>query len=335
MTVPFPPGIPAELQQSLSWRQISPTGWQPLGGWQMSTPVGPYGKHERLQQLPPQLGTPASLSVPPSFAAPPHDSPATMHCDPPGAAGTEHVPSVIPAFFVQSPPQHSPSVEHTSPVCVQNDDWLEQRPFTQRCEQQSPLVEHVLPEVLHELLSGVHVLPASAPPSPPATGLQEPPQQLAFEVHGWLSEMHSCELHLPLVQTNEQHSLLVAQLPPAWTHWPTGFAQTWSVASHSDEQHCALPVHDCPMGKHAPPSPPPPSPTFPSPSVPSVPPPSCGVAPSPSEPSIGAAPSPPPPSSVGCCVESSPPQPASCDSIAGAVKARSAAYVQKRRFMVT
>jgi hypothetical protein len=34
------PGIPAEPQQSASFWQSSPVGWHPLGGWQMSTPVG-------------------------------------------------------------------------------------------------------------------------------------------------------------------------------------------------------------------------------------------------------------------------------------------------------
>ena len=38
--VPDPPGSPAEPQQSLSLVQTSPTTWQPLAGWQISTPVG-------------------------------------------------------------------------------------------------------------------------------------------------------------------------------------------------------------------------------------------------------------------------------------------------------
>lgn len=35
-----PSGSVAEPQQSLSSWQSSPVGWQPLGGWQMRTPVG-------------------------------------------------------------------------------------------------------------------------------------------------------------------------------------------------------------------------------------------------------------------------------------------------------
>jgi hypothetical protein len=35
------PGSPADPQQSWSVRQMSPTTWQPLAGWQIRTPVGP------------------------------------------------------------------------------------------------------------------------------------------------------------------------------------------------------------------------------------------------------------------------------------------------------
>jgi hypothetical protein len=51
------PGAPRWPQQSLSLWQSSPVGRQPLGGWQMNTPVGPKGRQERLQQSPPQLGS--------------------------------------------------------------------------------------------------------------------------------------------------------------------------------------------------------------------------------------------------------------------------------------
>jgi hypothetical protein len=59
--LPEPPGTPADPQQSLSCRHRSPTGWQPLAGWQTSTPVGPNGAHARLQQAPPHAGSPPSL----------------------------------------------------------------------------------------------------------------------------------------------------------------------------------------------------------------------------------------------------------------------------------
>jgi hypothetical protein len=42
VTLPDPgPGYAVEPQQSASDRHTSPTTWQPLAGWQMSTPVGP------------------------------------------------------------------------------------------------------------------------------------------------------------------------------------------------------------------------------------------------------------------------------------------------------
>ena len=69
---PEPPGSPAEPQQSASCVQRSPTTWHPLAGWQMNTPVGPHGAHERLQHGPPQAGSPEPFrTTPPSAAAPP------------------------------------------------------------------------------------------------------------------------------------------------------------------------------------------------------------------------------------------------------------------------
>jgi hypothetical protein len=51
--LPEPPARPFAPQQSPSCVHRSPTGWQPLAGWQTSTPVGPHGAQARLQQLPP------------------------------------------------------------------------------------------------------------------------------------------------------------------------------------------------------------------------------------------------------------------------------------------
>src|SRR5688500_3554308 len=51
-----PSGRVVEPQQSPSSRQISPVGWQRLGGWQISTPLGPYGKQALLQHPPPHVG---------------------------------------------------------------------------------------------------------------------------------------------------------------------------------------------------------------------------------------------------------------------------------------
>jgi hypothetical protein len=70
-----PPGSPFEPQQSPSCVQRSPTTWQPLAGWQTSTPVGPHGAHARLQHGPPHDGRPPSLTTttPASLSVrPPH-----------------------------------------------------------------------------------------------------------------------------------------------------------------------------------------------------------------------------------------------------------------------
>jgi len=53
-------GTPLPPQQSPSFVHRSPMVWQPVAGWQTSTPVGPHGAHERLQQPPPHAGTPPS-----------------------------------------------------------------------------------------------------------------------------------------------------------------------------------------------------------------------------------------------------------------------------------
>jgi hypothetical protein len=47
---------------------------------------------------------------------------------------------------------------------MQKDEAIEQCPPTQSCEQQSELCEQVFPDVLHDVLSGVHVPPPHLPP---------------------------------------------------------------------------------------------------------------------------------------------------------------------------
>jgi len=122
--LPDPPGKPADPQQSLSCRQRSPTTWHPLAGWQMSTPVGPYGAHARLQHPPPQDGRPPSTyTTPPSAPLPPQRTPSTIPqlAGPPGG-DVAQVPSAWPAAVVHCPLQQSAAVAHESPPCPQNDD---------------------------------------------------------------------------------------------------------------------------------------------------------------------------------------------------------------------
>jgi hypothetical protein len=97
-----PPGKPAEPQQSESFVQRSPTTWQPLAGWQTSTPVGPQGAHARLQHGPPHEGSPLALNtMPPSEALPPQSCPSTtpQFAGPLGGVAP-HVPSAAPAAMV-------------------------------------------------------------------------------------------------------------------------------------------------------------------------------------------------------------------------------------------
>jgi hypothetical protein len=200
LQVPTPvcPWTPPKPQQSESVRHSSPVGRQPLGGWQMRTPFL-YGAHARLQQLPPQLGTPASLKLtPPSPATPPQTSPATVQPVVPGALGWRQTPTVAPEALLQSPPQHSASVAQTSPVCVQNEPPVEQVPLEQSFEQHSALPVHALPAVWHPApgFNGVQV----------PVGPQVPLQHCAETVHAWRSDVHCVAPHLPALQTNVQHS---------------------------------------------------------------------------------------------------------------------------------
>jgi hypothetical protein len=91
------PGSPLEPQQSESARQMSPTGLQPLAGWQTSTPVGPHGAQARLQHGPPHAGKPLSRNAVPAplVPVPPQSCPSTtpQFAGPPGADAA-HVPMV-------------------------------------------------------------------------------------------------------------------------------------------------------------------------------------------------------------------------------------------------
>ena len=82
------------------------------------------------------------------------------------------------------------------------------------------LFKHVLPDVLHVVLSGTHVRGA-----PSVGALHLPPQQLESELHAMLSEMHCVLPQWPVPsQTNVQHSFPVEQRSPATLQ--RGTAQT-------------------------------------------------------------------------------------------------------------
>jgi hypothetical protein len=197
------PADPGDPQQSASVAQSSPVGRQPLGGWQMKTPVAAKGRHERLQQSPPQDG-----SGPPLYIAPP------LQTWPAGvqlavlAMVRAHTPTTAPEAFMQSPPQQSRSPAHASPICLQNDG-VEQIPWAQYFEQHSLPAAQGLPDVLQTALSG-----AQAPL------VHRPPQHSPSALHFWPSATQPPEPHFPFIQLTLQHSGPAEHVAPAGKHWP-------------------------------------------------------------------------------------------------------------------
>ena len=219
---PVVPPFGFVLQQSLSARQRSPSTWQPFAGWQMSSPVA-YGAHSALQH-PPQLV---------------HKTPSgePVQLLPPRLGGCTHVPTVAPASasIEQMPVQQSLSRAQMSPGWMQNEDARAQVPLvaSQRPEQHCELALHVLPAVLHVVLSGVQVEPAP----------HVPLQQSALAVHAWLSETHWLAPHAPPAHTREQQSVDAAHPPPAGAHFAIDEAQVCVAASQTFEQQSALLAH--------------------------------------------------------------------------------------------
>ena len=95
-------------------------------------------------------------------------------------------PSVAPAALVHLPPQHSKSVPHESPSCVQYDGLPSQMPFVQTFEQHSVPAPHGLPDVLQTALKGAH-FPA----------VHFPPQHSPSAAQVWLSAVHCLAEQLP------------------------------------------------------------------------------------------------------------------------------------------
>lgn len=265
-----PPRSAAEPQQSESARQSSSGGWHPSGGWQISTPVARNGAQARLQQLPPHAGTPPSDT--PASAPAPHTNPAIVHPPVPGALGTVQSPMVAKPTFVQRPPQQSLLAPQLSPVCPQYDGAL-QTPALQNAPQHSLFVAHVLPKLLHVVVSGAHVLPV--PPS--VTGEQTPPQHWAPVVQAWLSDVQSFAPQVPPLQTREQQSPGKVQTSFGAPHEIAGATHLPEAVSQLTEQQVALVEHVAPIAEHVTaPSPPSAAPSpvdvsvkVPSPMVPS------------------------------------------------------------------
>ena len=86
----------------------------------------------------------------------------------------------------------------------------------------------MFPAEWHAVVSGAH-LPL----------VHVPPQQLASDVHAWLSEMHAVAPHFPLTQLRLQHSVEDPQLAPLGAHVVVLAAQVCELLSQSFEQQSA------------------------------------------------------------------------------------------------
>jgi hypothetical protein len=153
------------------------------------------------------------------------------------------MPLVAPLAMLQTPPQQSAPVVHTSPFCSQKPEGS-QRPPAQRPEQQSVATLQMSPRIPpHPVASGVQV------PAVP----QAPLQHSAPVVHAMVSETHGGGEQTPTKQTPPQQSIDVEHAPPSFKQ-PGA-----SVVAES-----VLPESEPPVSF-------PPEPSFPDPSLPPVP----------------------------------------------------------------
>lgn len=224
-------------QQSLSFEQMSPTTWQPLAGWQTSTPVGPNGAQRRLQQLPPHTEAPLS-----GVTTPPQTVPSTIVQFALPVGGGAHVPkSPAPASgTLHMPLQQSLPDPHVSLVCWQKDEgW--QVPFAlHSIEQQSEFCAQELPSLWHPPVGrAAHV------PAPPASEAHRPPQHCTLLVQLWPSLMQSGKVHDPPVHVPLQQS-------PGWAHPPPRLMQLppesgWNGLASGSMPPLDAPLEDAPL----------------------------------------------------------------------------------------
>jgi len=162
--------------------------------------------------------------------------PAPQFVAPP--TGWLHVPMVAPDAIVQMPPQHSASCAHASPSCVQYDDGPQWPLALQSCEQHSVETPHVLPSVLHVVLSGVQVL-----------FWHEPPQHSPSCVHAPLSDTHWVAAQTLPMQLPRQQSVFAEHDAPAIEH-VAELAAHAPCGSQIVEQQSPPPVHAAPNTPH-------------------------------------------------------------------------------------
>jgi hypothetical protein len=142
-------------QQSLSFWQSSPVGWQPDGFWQTFSPFcPPVGPQAREQHDASHCTLPLG-----------HNVPETLHCPAPVPPAAWQVPFAFVPVFVQLPLQHWPSWKQMSPSCVQYETADAHTPVWHRPEQQSVFTEQPLPDVRHVPpgLIGAHLFPVQMP----------------------------------------------------------------------------------------------------------------------------------------------------------------------------
>ncbi len=124
---------------------------------------------------------------------------------------------------------------------MQYDGAASHTPLLQNFEQQSLFAPHVLPEVLQDGLSGMHV------PELPQT----PPQHWSFAVHAAPSDLHWLPEHWKLTHENEQQSGPTEQLAPEARHLPATCAHNPTRESQLPVQHSLSVVHAVPVSVHA------------------------------------------------------------------------------------
>jgi hypothetical protein len=179
-----PVGRPGPPQQSSDFAQSSFCGLHPEGGWQTLIPVVPRGPHESEQQV---LLQPAVVQ----------SVPAGLQGAPPIVAQR---PSAAPPTLSQLPPQHSASVAHESPVCVQYERLAQCFVASHCFEQHSSFVALGLPSVRH-------VPPPSARHLPVAPISHLPLQHSSFVVQASAGEsaLHCVAEHLEPMHAFVQH----------------------------------------------------------------------------------------------------------------------------------
>lgn len=136
----------------------------------------------------------------------------------PPAAVTEfslHVPRLLPGVMVHRFEQQSVSLAHTSFICRQNEDALEQVPPWHRPEQHSVFAPQLLPALLQPPgFSGTHTFEAQLPLQHAPGDVQAAPSDTQATAH--LLEMQALLQHsLPKVQAvfTPEHKMGCVHLP--------------------------------------------------------------------------------------------------------------------------